>query len=167
MEIRVSDTSVTEGEVVEVSWDCQSAQSAEITIDNGFKSQSVSVEAQGSKKFKLNRSKGKTKLSVTAVENGKKVTKSVAVRVRKQRPAKAKVNNKQYDSYKRMSTPLKEKWNQTVEKVKYSWRSLTPTKRLSYKVLGILLIIIIISIFLPKFLMYGIMGLTLYMLFIK
>ena len=55
-------TTVTEGEIVEVRWDCPGAESVDLTIDNGYKTSVIPLEIGGSKRFRLHRSKGRTRL---------------------------------------------------------------------------------------------------------
>ena len=63
-------TSLTEGEVITINWDCKSAERTELTIDNGYKATIIPLEVTGEKRFRLNRSKGRTRLTITAWVNG-------------------------------------------------------------------------------------------------
>ena len=36
IELSVDKTTVTEGDIVEMRWSCQNADSVELTLDNGF-----------------------------------------------------------------------------------------------------------------------------------
>lgn len=73
---------VTEGDIVEVRWDCPGADSAELTIDNGYKTTNLPLELSGSKRFRLHRSKGRTRLIITAKVEGKQYSKTLKVKVK-------------------------------------------------------------------------------------
>lgn len=82
MIFEVDRTSVVEGDVVAVTWDCSIADRAELTIDNGFRSTVIPLDKSGTKRFRLNRSKGATRLTVTAYFGDRPDSKTVKVRVR-------------------------------------------------------------------------------------
>ena len=49
MKFKVSRRIVREGDIVEVTWECPEAESARITIDNGYRTASAVVPPSGSK----------------------------------------------------------------------------------------------------------------------
>lgn len=75
-------TALDEGEIITVSWDCHEAERVELTIDNGYKATPIALDPAGSKRFRLNRSKGRTRLTVTAWVGGKSFSKTIKVKVR-------------------------------------------------------------------------------------
>ena len=81
MTFKTDRTSLVEGEVITVEWDCLDAERVELSIDNGFKASVVPLEKSGTKRFRLNRSKGRTRLTITAWVGGKSFSKTIKVRV--------------------------------------------------------------------------------------
>ena len=82
MTFDVDRTTVTEGDVVEVRWDCSGADRVELKIDNGYKASVLPLDITGTKRFRLNRSKGRTRLTITAHVGGKKYSKTLKVRIK-------------------------------------------------------------------------------------
>ena len=60
MTFEVDRTSVVEGDIVEITWDCSGADRVELKIDNGFKATVLPLETAGSKRFHHRRRKGRT-----------------------------------------------------------------------------------------------------------
>lgn len=163
MKLSVDKKNVTEGDVVEVKWDCPKAESLKITINNGFKAATAEVENKGSKKYKLNRSNGQTVISIEGVENGKTVKKEILIKVKA--PKVKKENSKKYDQYQRLDRkPIKEKIDALKSKFKYFWQSLPPQKKQAYILLSIIFGIMIISTFYPKIILFGMSILAIYLL---
>ncbi|MDD2595422.1 MAG: hypothetical protein PHD11_06370 [Bacteroidales bacterium] len=167
MDIKVNNAKVTEGDIVEVQWSCPEGQNAQISIDNGYKTAIDNVSGQGSKKFKLNRSKGKTVFTITAQENGKTVSKKAAVRVKKLKPIKAKVNRNGFNGSTSASAgKAREKFNLLKSRLKYSWSVIPEKKKLAITVSFILLAVMIVTSFVPKFLFFGMMALLVYLMWV-
>ena len=80
---------VTEGDVVEVKWDCTGSEQTVLTLDNGFRATEIPLEPSGTKRFRLNRSKGRTHLTIAVTMGGKTYRKKIAVRVKKMPTMKA------------------------------------------------------------------------------
>ena len=70
-------TTLTEGEVIVINWNCLEAERVELRIDNGYKATVLPLELCGNKRFRLNRSKGRTSLTITARVNGKDYSKTI------------------------------------------------------------------------------------------
>ena len=164
MEFSIDKNVVTEGDIIEVKWNCPDCQNITITINNGFKLSSLSVDNQGIKKFKLNRSKGKTSITLEALCNGKNIKKSHKVKVNPLKTAKTKGDKKGYDSYKRLDTnPVKDWFNKTKSRFSIAWRSMSREKQLIYKIMMMLLLVMIITSFAPKFIFFGLMAVVIYL----
>lgn len=159
MEFNISSTSVTEGDIIEVTWNCPGAEFAEITINNGYKSQSSTVANQGAKKYKLIRSKGRTAITLNAIENGKKESQKLSVRVKKIKPIKARINYRE-----RRTTPFKAKFQQFLDKIKFYWSNLTEKKRIVLQVIGMLLVLSVLCSFFPQLWIFGIMAVIIILL---
>ncbi len=164
--LSVDKTVVTEGDVVEMSWACSPADAVKLTLDNGFKSNSISVEASGSKKFRLNRSKGKTYLVIEAVLDGKSYYKSVKVRVKKLKAVKA---DKVYD-YTGVKgakkNGFKTTWYNFKSRIHTVWNYLPAKKQVAYITLSAICLVMILSIFWPPFMSIGMLLLVVYLLFV-
>ena len=64
MTFNIDRRTVTEGDVVELTWQCDGAESVTLTIDNGYRQTDIPLEISGTKRFRLNRSKGRTHLTI-------------------------------------------------------------------------------------------------------
>lgn len=166
IELSVDKTKVTEGDIVEVRWSCQPAETVKFTLDNGYKLNSIDVEPSGSKKFRLNRSKGKTHLVIMVTNAGKSYYKSVQVRVKKLKPTKAE-NVYDYTGAKGVrNNGLKNSWNNFKAKMKMAWGYMPDKKKLAFKLLGGLALVSIISMIWPKFMPIGVTILTIYLCYV-
>jgi len=75
--------SASEGEFIEIRWNCDACpDSLLLTIDSGYKCDTIAVADSGSTRIMMSRSKGKTVVSLKAVISGKKVTESVDIRIK-------------------------------------------------------------------------------------
>ena len=83
MTFNIDRRTVTEGDVVELTWQCDGAESVTLTIDNGYRSTDIPLEISGTKRFRLNRSKGRTHLTIAVTMAGKVYRKKIDVRVKK------------------------------------------------------------------------------------
>jgi hypothetical protein len=148
IEFKADKQRVAEGEVVEVTWSCTNAELVQFTIDNGFKTITQTVEPSGSKKFRLNRSSGKTQLVISATNDGKTYYKSVGVRVKRAKKPKTENDYDDYTGYKGAKrNGGKNNWANFKTKMKYVWASLTEKKKIAYIVLPILCLSLIFSTF--------------------
>ena len=165
----IDKTTVTEGETVEIRWDCSGAETTNLIIDNGFKSSCMNVENTGNKKFRLNRSKGKTKLILEATFQGKKQCKEIRVRIKKLKTTRTRtINNEAYARQREEFSKknLNEKWHILKNSIRYSWQCLPENKRLAYKILGILLLIVLLIRISPRLVSLGLLILAGYLFFV-
>ncbi|MGN0032218.1 MAG: hypothetical protein ACI358_00300 [Candidatus Limimorpha sp.] len=154
---------VTEGDVISIKWSCDPADSVRLTIDNGFKATVLDVENSGSKRFRLNRSKGKTRLTITAYYNGKESSKTIKVKVKEMEVINAETVNdhRTYGSNNSMSW-----WQRTKMRFVYSWMALPPTKKIVVVILSFLLLLLIISLIFPRFLIFGLTMIIIYLIYV-
>lgn len=85
--------SASEGEFIEIRWNCDLCpDSLSLTIDSGYKSDTIAVADSGTTRIAMSRSKGKTRITLKGVVSGKKVSESIDIRVKNiksTRPASA------------------------------------------------------------------------------
>ena len=158
MTFDIDRTTVTEGDIVEVCWDCTGADRVELKIDNGYKASVLNLDITGSKRFRLNRSKGRTALTITTWKEGKHGSKTLKVRV-KELPT---TQPETIDSQGRTMGPLRQWWNQMQPR----WKNLPADKRMAARVMLILAATLLVSTLLPVFLLFGTAGLMVYLLYV-
>lgn len=151
---------VTEGDVISIQWSCNPADSVRLIIDNGFKTNTIDVEASGIKRFRLNRSKGKTKLTIIALYNGKEASKTIKVKVKEMEVINAETVNdgRAYSGSHSMSW-----WKKTKIKLLYLWMTLPPTKKIVVIILNFLLVLLVMSLIFPRFLLFGLTLIIIYL----
>ena len=144
---------VTEGDVVEVSWRCIEAEQADLTLNNGYRSTTVQLPAEGTKRFRLNRSKGRTRLTIGVTIDGRHYSKTLRVRV-KPMPV---VHAETVDNQGRRQNPIKQAWQKILTKchnirqrLKDSMRALPESKQVAVKLLVILGLILLLSGIWPR-----------------
>lgn len=75
--------SASEGEFIDIKWNCDACpDSLLLTIDSGYKCDTIAVADSGSTRIAMSRSKGKTTISLNAVISGKKVSESIDIRIK-------------------------------------------------------------------------------------
>lgn len=167
MTFTTDKTVVTEGDVVEVHWDCPGADSAELTIDNGYKATTISLPLSGSKRFRLHRSKGRTRLVVTATVGGKQYSKTQKVKVKDIPLTKAEtVDHRGHRMSKWRQWSSLPKWQSWRMRFRQGWQMLTPEKRLASRLLLILGAVLLMATFLPILLLVGLFGVSMYLFWI-
>ena len=151
---------VTEGDVISIQWSCNPADSVRLIIDNGFKTNTIDVEASGIKRFRLNRSKGKTKLTIIALYNGKEASKTIKVKVKEMEVINAETVNdgRAYSGSHSMSW-----WKKTKMKLLYLWMTLPATKKIVVIILNFLLVLLVMSLIFPRFLLFGLTMIIIYL----
>lgn len=157
MTFDVDRTSVTEGDIVEITWDCTGADRVELKIDNGFKATVLPLEITGSKRFRLHRSKGRTALTITAWKDGKHGSKTLKVKV-KEIPT---THTETVDSQGKKINDAKQ-WG---EQMKQRLQTLPPDKRMAVRVVWILVATLLVSMFIPRLFLLGITALIVYLLY--
>lgn len=154
---------VTEGDVISIQWSCNPADSVRLIIDNGFKTNTIDVETSGIKRFRLNRSKGKTKLTIIALYNGKEASKTIKVKVKEMEVINAETVNdgRAYSGSHSMSW-----WKKTKMKLLYLWMTLPPTKKIVVIILNFLLVLLVMSLIFPRFLLFGLTMIIIYLTYL-
>lgn len=152
MIFEIDRRTVTEGDVVEINWQCDSAEQVILTIDNGYRSTAVPLEPTGTKRFRLNRSKGKTHLTISVTIAGKVYRKNIDVRVKKMPTMHAET----VDSRGRRQGKLKQWWEKqrskrrnSRSKFKQSLQMLPERKQMAVKLLIILGVVLLLSAIWP------------------
>lgn len=83
MTLSTDRKSASEGEFIEIIWNCDACpDSLLLTIDSGYKCDTIAVADSGSTRIVISRSTGKTVITLKAVISGKKVTESVDIRIK-------------------------------------------------------------------------------------
>lgn len=161
----IDRNTVTEGDTVEIRWDCSGAEKTFLTIDNGFKATRLEIENAGSKKFRLNRSKGKTLLTLEAMANGKTTRKRIGVRVKKLKTTRTQTVNdevfrRQREEFARK--PFREKWQLLKTAARTAWQYMPEKKRNAYRILGLILLVLLLLSISPIVLSVGLLALAVY-----
>lgn len=166
MTFDIDRRSVTEGDVVEITWNCIASEQTDLTINNGYKTTTIQLPAEGSKRFRLNRSKGRTKLTIGVVIDGKRYTKKIKVRV-KPMPT---VHAETVDHQGRKQSRLKMWWHGVLTKchdfrrrTKSSMAELPERKQIAVKMLTLLGILLILSAIWPQIYSFGYLILIIYL----
>ena len=157
---------VTEGDVVEVKWQCAEAESVRLTIDNGYRSTEIPLENIGSKRFRLNRSKGRTHMTITVVIEGKSYSKRINVRVKKMPTMHAETVDQQGRRQGGLQVWWQKRltnWHDYRAKLRQSMQALPEQKQLAAKTLGIMGVILILSAIWPRVYSFGMMIVVAYL----
>ncbi len=144
---------VTEGEVVEINWQCEGAENVTLTIDNGFRTTEIPLETSGSKRFRLNRSKGKTHMTIAVTTQGKTHRKTIDVRVKKLANVKAETvdgNGKKIGLLRHQWQKILTSWHGFTAKLRFAMSTLPEGKQIIIKLMAILGVLLIISLIWPK-----------------
>lgn|SRR5574344_856707 len=141
-------TKLIEGDTIELQWSCPEGAATRLTIDNGFKQTALEVESNGEKKFRLNRSKGRTRLTLSATVDGKIYSKTLHVRVKEAPVLKARPVKESRNSGKpsKWISNVRFWWGNFVSRTRYMWKCLPEKKQLAYKVLGLVFIATLLPI---------------------
>lgn len=158
MTFDVDRTTVTEGDIVEVRWDCSGAERVELKIDNGYKATVIPLEISGSKRFRLHRSKGRTSLTITAWKDGKHGSKTIKVRVTDIPTTHAET----VDSQGHTMNKVQQWWQQS----RMRYQMLPSDKRVAFNVTAIVAGMLILTFLSPRLLMLGLLGLLVYLLYV-
>ena len=156
-------TSLTEGDVITVTWDCHEAERVELTIDNGYKATAIPLDLSGEKRFRLNRSKGRTKLTITAWVGGKNYSKTIKVKVNELRATHAETVGEDYAT-RPPKKGLAAWWQEVTMRWKMAWQAMTPTKKLATRVLLALAAILLLWPLLRWILPLGLLAICAYLL---
>lgn len=158
MTFDVDRTSVVEGDIVEIKWDCTGADRVELKIDNGFKATVLPLEIAGSKRFRLHRSKGRTALTITAWKDGKHGSKTLKVKVKEMPTTHAET----VDQNGQRVNGAKERG----EELKRRLQALPPDKRLAVRALAILGVTLLVGLLIPRLFLLGVVALAGYLAYV-
>ena len=115
--------SAAEVEFIDIKWNCDACpDSLMLSIDSGYKCDTIAVADSGSTRIALSRSKGKTTITLKAVISGKKVSESVDVRVKNAKTAKSPKGSG-ISRMKLWKEKLQAGWYVYRAQVKYWWLS--------------------------------------------
>ena len=156
MIFEIDRRSVTEGDVVEINWQCQGAEEVMLTIDNGFRATEIPLEPSGNKRFRLHRSKGKTHMTIAVTTNGKVHRKTIDVRVKKLPTVKAETvdgNGKRLGFFRQGWQRLLTKWHDATAKLRFAMSTLPEGKQVRVRMMALLGVLLIIGAIWPK--LYG------------
>jgi len=145
------------GEILEISWDCDSCDSQELIIQTGTKKSVLPVETSGTKKIRLTTSGEKTVICLRTVKDGKEhiSSKRVWVRAAKQ----------QYDEFEYVDDSF---WSRTKEffrKLKLKWNMFSPERQRLYVTLTVLAVYLLLQPYYPSFSLMFIYGLIAYLIY--
>ena len=158
---------VTEGDIVEVRWNCPGSAGVELTIDNGYKSSVIPLETCGSKRFRLHRSKGRTRLTLTAHVEGKSYSKTLRVKVKEIPVTKAETVDSQGRTLSRLRQWLNlPRWQSLWRTYKMGRQAMPREKQLASRLLLLLGAVLLLSTFLPILLLVGLLAITGYLMWI-
>jgi hypothetical protein len=160
-------TTVTEGEIVEVRWDCPGAEAVDLSIDNGYKTSVLPLETSGSKRFRLNRSKGRTRLVLTAHVDGKGFSKAIKVKVKEIPVTRAETvdhrGNPMGWAKRLWNQP---KWQALLTRYRQGRQAMPKEKKLASNVLLMLGAVLLLGAIFPILLPVGIFALACYLLWV-
>ena len=163
MTFTTDSTSLTEGDIITVTWDCHEAERVELNIDNGYKATAIPLELSGTKRFRLNRSKGRTRLTITAWVGGKSFSKTIKVKVHEMRATRAETVGDDYAT-RPPKTGVAAWWQEAKARWNMAWQAMPPTKKLATRVLAALAAILLLWPLLRWILPIGLLGLSAYLL---
>ena len=162
MTFKTDRDALVEGEVITVEWDCLEAERVELSIDNGFKASVVPLERKGTKRFRLNRSKGRTRLTITAWVNGKSYSKTIKVKVSEMPTTRTETVGDDY-AQRPPKEGLAAKWQELKMRWQMAWQAMTPDKRLASTVLIIIAATLLLCIVVPRLLVFGLLAVVGYL----
>lgn len=158
---------VTEGEIVEVRWACPGASGVELTIDNGYKTSAIPLETSGEKRFRLHRSKGRTRLTLTATVDGKKFSKTLKIRVKEMPVTKAETVDQRGKPMSRLRQWLNmPRWQSMLMRYRQGHNALPKEKRLASRLLLLIGGVLLLSAFVPVLLFVGLFSIVCYLMWV-
>lgn len=167
MTFEIDRRTVTEGDIVEITWSCEEADSVNLTIDNGYRNTNIPLELTGSKRFRLNRSRGKTHLSLAVIIKGKVYSKKIDVRVKPIPTVRAETVDSKGKPLSKMKIwwqNMLTKWHNFCVRTKMDISSLPEGKQVALRTLIILGIVLLLSAKWPNLVVFGFMAITIYLL---
>lgn len=169
MDFSVDKQEVTEGDIVQVTWQCNSADRVELTLDNGHRTSVIPLELAGSKRFRLNRSKGRTRLTITAWVGDKNYSKTLKVKVKEIPVTRAEtvdaLGRRQWVPQHWVDR-LRTSWQSATARRRMALRALPPEKQMASRTLMVLGAIMLVTIFFPRLASVGLLALAAYLLWV-
>lgn len=153
MIFQIDRHSVTEGDVVELTWDCPGSERTELTIDNGFRATQIPLETSGTKRFRLNRSKGRTHLTIAITMGGKTYRKKIDVRVKKMPTVKAETvdhRGRKVGAAGQWWQGIVTKWHDLRGKIRMALQALPERKQMAVKLLAIIGVALMLTAIWPR-----------------
>ena len=153
MTFNIDRRTVTEGDVVELTWQCDGAESVTLTIDNGYRQTDIPLEISGTKRFRLNRSKGRTHLTIAVTMEGKTYRKKINVRVKKMPTVRAETvdhHGNRMGWLSQWRQRMLTKWHDFRTKYRLAIQALPERKQVAVRMLLILAAVFLVSAIWPK-----------------
>ena len=153
MIFQIDRHSVTEGDVVELTWDCPGSEQTTLTIDNGFRTTEIPLETSGTKRFRLNRSKGRTHLTIAVAMGGKTYRKKIDVRVKKMPTVKAETvdhRGRKVGATGQWWQGVVTKWHDLRTKIRLAIQALPERKQMAVKLLAIIGVALMLTAIWPR-----------------
>ncbi|MBE6201374.1 MAG: hypothetical protein E7134_04200 [Rikenellaceae bacterium] len=146
--------SATEGEVINVSWDCGVPDSVALKVENGYRTYILQLADSGSRALMVEKSKGKMTLTLTRACGVHKDSKTIAVKVKnlkvvKARPARSHSTRsnggRSIPSPSQLWQRIKEGTRAFIGRIKYAWQVMPPKTKRIYRIVLIVLAVLYIS----------------------
>lgn len=156
MTFDIDRRTVTEGDVVELTWQCDGAESVTLTLDNGYRSTDIPLEISGSKRFRLNRSKGRTHLTIAVTVEGKTYRKKIDVKVKKIPTVRAETidhRGRRVGWLRQWWQEMLTKWHDFRSRLRLALHSLPEQKQMAVKLLTLIALAFILCAVWPR--LYG------------
>lgn len=121
--LSIDRKSASEGEFINIQWNCDACpDSLSLTIDSGYKCDTIPVADNGCTRIAMSRSKGKTTVTLKAVISGRKFTESIDIRV-KNIQSSSPVHSSGLSRFRLWKEKLQAKWYVFRAQLKYWWLS--------------------------------------------
>lgn len=138
--------SATEGEVVNVSWDCGVPDSVALKVENGYRTYILQLADSGNRAIMVEKSKGKMTLTLTRACGVHKDSKSIAVKVKNLKVVKARpARSRSIPSPSQLWQRIKDGTRSFIGRVKYAWQVMPPKTKRIYRIVLIVLAVLYIS----------------------
>ena len=136
LSLSTNKKSASEGEFIDVKWNCDACpDSLLLAIDSGYKCYTVPIADSGSTRIVMTRSKRKTTITLKALISGKRVSKSISIRVKHIKQSRASSGT---SGMKMRREKLYAKWCVFRAQMKYWWLSLKKWQKALYIALLVL-----------------------------
>ena len=147
LKLETDKRSAKEGELIEISWDCQACpDSLILAFDSGHKTDKIVVSDRGSTRIAVPNCKGRFHIRLVAGIAGKKVTEEISVKVLNVRTKKQNAKSKA-GRFKLWGEKLYASWCVFRAQCKYWWLS----QKKWQKVLWIILLILWLGLLIFSF----------------